>query len=125
MSATAAPSIQHHPTRRRVARHRVARRRGAGRGRAPLTAFALGALALSGCFTSTADFKSDAEAFITERVAPEVGATFTNVNCVAPLDQQVGTRFDCSAVDTDGGVWEFDNVIDVENEFTVNISRRP
>ncbi len=81
--------------------------------------------ALTGCFTSTADFRSDAETFITERVAPEVGAEFTRVNCDEPLDQQIGTRFACQAIDADAGVWEFDNVIDAEGEFTVNIAQRP
>jgi hypothetical protein len=80
---------------------------------------------LAGCFTSTADFKSDAEEFIAEQVPPAVEAEFTSVNCDAPVDQQIGTRFACQAIDTDGGVWEFDNVIDAENEFTVNISSRP
>jgi hypothetical protein len=83
------------------------------------------AVALSGCFTSTADFKTDAETFIVERVAPEVEAEFTSVNCDAPLDQQINTRFACQAIDAGGGVWEFDNVIDAEGEFTVNISQRP
>ncbi len=83
------------------------------------------AVALSGCFTSTADFKTDAETFIVERVAPEVEAEFTSVNCDEPLDQQIDTRFACQAIDADGGVWEFDNVIDAEGEFTVNISQRP
>ena len=83
------------------------------------------AVALSGCFTSTADFKTDAETFIVERVAPEVEAEFTSVNCDEPLDQQIDTRFACQAIDAEGGVWEFDNVIDAEGEFTVTISQRP
>ena len=83
------------------------------------------ALALSGCFTSTADFKTKAEKSIAERVAPEVEAEFTSVNCEEPLDQQVGTRFSCQAIDADGDVWKFDNVIDAEGEFTVTISQRP
>ncbi len=80
---------------------------------------------LASCFTSTADFKSDAETFIAEQVPPAVETTFTSVNCDAPVDQNVGTRFACQAIDDAGGIWEFDNVIDAEGEFTVNISRRP
>ena len=80
---------------------------------------------LAGCFTTTADFKSDAETFIAERVAPEVAAEFSSVNCDQPIDQEIGTRFACQAIDADGEVWEFDNEIDAEGEFTVNISRRP
>jgi hypothetical protein len=83
------------------------------------------AVCLASCFTTTADFKSDAETFIAEQVPPAVETTFTSVNCDAPIDQNIGTRFACQAIDADGGVWEFDNVIDAEGEFTVNISRRP
>lgn len=83
------------------------------------------AVGLSACFTTAEDFKSNAEDFITDSVAAELGATFTDVNCVAPVDQQIGTRFVCSAIDANGDVWEFDNVIDGENRFTVDISRRP
>ena len=83
------------------------------------------AIGLSGCFTSTADFKSDAEAFIEGEVAAQVDTTFTSVNCDEPIDQAVGTRFACQAIDADGAVWEFDNVIDAQGEFTINISRRP
>ena len=80
---------------------------------------------LASCFTSTADFKSDAETFIVEQVSAEIGTTLTSVNCVAPIDQNIGTRFTCQAIDDSGAIWEFDNVIDGEGEFTVNISRRP
>ena len=80
---------------------------------------------LASCFTSTADFKSDAETFIVEQVSEQIGTRLTSVNCVAPVDQKVGTRFTCQAIDDAGAIWEFDNVIDAEGEFTVNISRRP
>ncbi len=90
-----------------------------------LVSVALAGVSLAGCFTSTADFKSDAETFIVDQVAPQVDTTFSSVNCDEPLDQAVGTRFGCQAIDATGGVWEFDNVIDAEGEFTVNISRRP
>jgi hypothetical protein len=80
---------------------------------------------LASCFTSTADFKSDAETFIAEQVSVQLGTTLTSVNCVAPIDQNVGTRFACQAIDDASGVWEFDNVIDAEGQFTVNISQRP
>jgi hypothetical protein len=83
------------------------------------------AVPLSGCFTSTADFRRDAENYISNAVAEAVGTTFQDVTCVEPTSQSIGTRFTCSAIDADGAVWEFDNVIDAENEFTVNVSRRP
>jgi len=97
---------------------------GAGRTRRAV-AVAVAVVGLAGCFTSTADFKSDAETFISDEVAPEVGAEFSSVNCDQPIDQQIGTRFACQAIDAAGAVWEFDNEIDAENEFTVNVSRRP
>lgn len=80
---------------------------------------------LSGCFTSTGDFKSKAEKSITDDVAAEVGVTFADVNCDAPVDQNAGTRFTCQAIDSDGGIWEFDNVIDAKNSLVVNIAKRP
>jgi len=80
---------------------------------------------LASCFTSTADFKSDAETFIVEQVLEQIGTTLTSVNCVAPVDQNIGTRFTCQAIDDAGAIWEFDNVIDGDGEFTVKISRRP
>ena len=83
------------------------------------------ALVLAGCFTTTADFKSDAESFIDGAVADELGVDFTAVNCDQPVGQDVGTRFTCTAIDTDGGTWEFDNLIDEPGEFTVDLSRRP
>ncbi len=82
-------------------------------------------LTVAGCFTSTSDFKSDAESFISNQVATDVGAEFASVNCEPPVDQQVGTRFGCEAIDAAGDVWEFDNVIDAKGEFRVTIARRP
>ena len=83
------------------------------------------AAVLAGCFTTAKDFQKDAERFILESVGPELDATFQSVACDQPLNQDVGTRFNCSAIDAAGGVWEFDNLIDAPGEFTVNISRRP
>jgi hypothetical protein len=83
------------------------------------------AVGLSACFTSAADFQDKAEQSIIDAVGPELDVIFTNVTCDPPIDQEVGTRFACSALDESGGVWEFDNVIDEPGEFTVNISRRP
>jgi|TARA_R110002110_G_scaffold80450_1_gene209613 hypothetical protein len=80
---------------------------------------------LTGCFTSTADFKSDAEAFIADKVAAELGVVFESVNCDAPLDQEIGTNFACTAITLDGDVYEFNNGIDEPGKFTVNIFRRP
>jgi hypothetical protein len=92
--------------------------------RSCLTAAAAGTI-LGACFTSTADFATDAEDFIAERVAPELDVDFVSVECDEPERQDVGTRFACTATDTDGDVWTFDNEITDENEFTVNLDRRP
>ena len=96
---------------------------------APLTRRGVGAigaaLALAGCFTSTADFATDAEAFIADRVAEELQVDFVEVTCDEPEAQDVGTRFACTATDADGGSWVFDNEITDDNEFTVNVDRRP
>ena len=54
-----------------------------------------------------------------------VGVEFESVECVEPESQDVGTRFECTALDTDGGTWVFDNEISAKNEFTVNVDRRP
>lgn len=85
----------------------------------------VGVVGLSGCFTSTADFQKDAERYIQDVVAPDLDVAFNAVTCEQPLNQNVGTRFSCSAIDANGDVWEFDNLIDATNEFTVNVSRRP
>lgn len=83
------------------------------------------AVLLGGCFTSTADFANDAEDFIAEQVASQLDVDFLSVDCDEPARQDVGTRFACTATDTSGGVWTFDNEITAENEFTVNLDRRP
>lgn len=85
----------------------------------------LATVVLAGCFTTAADFKSDAEDFIRREVATELGVEFTSVTCVEPVNQDVGTRFACTAQDANGGNWEFDNEIYETNRFEVNVSRRP
>ncbi len=86
---------------------------------------AVAALSLAGCFTSTADFASDAEAFIADTVAEQLEVDFVDVACDEPETQDVGTRFTCTATDASGGTWVFDNEITDDNEFTVNVDRRP
>ena len=96
---------------------------------APVLRSVLGAVVaatfLGGCFTSTADFATDAEDFIAESVAAELDVEFVSVACDEPERQDVGTRFACTAVDRDGDTWTFDNEITDDNEFTVNLDRRP
>lgn len=84
-------------------------------------------LALSGCFTSTADFQQDAEKFILEDegLAEAVETTFATADCDKPVDQNEGTTFSCEATDETGGDWEFEIVILESNEYEVNVSRFP
>lgn len=86
-----------------------------------------GAAALSGCFTSTADFQGDAETFIleNEELATVLETEFTEATCAEPQSQAVGSTFDCDAVDVEGRPWEFQIVITATNEYEVNVSRRP
>lgn len=86
---------------------------------------AIAAVALGGCFTSTADFATDAEDYISETVAAQLDVDFVTVECDEPARQDVGTRFACTATDDQGGVWTFDNEITDDNEFTINVDRRP
>jgi hypothetical protein len=80
---------------------------------------------LAGCFTTSADFSNDAETYIETTVAESLGVEFESVECAEPESQDVGTRFECTAVDAAGGTWVFDNEISAKNEFTVNVDRRP
>lgn len=89
-----------------------------------LLVFASAAL-LSACFTTTADFSADAERYIETSVAEAVEVEFVVVECDEPLSQDVGTRFACTATDSEGGEWVFSNEISAKNEFTINIDRRP
>ena len=83
------------------------------------------ALVLAACFTSTVDYQRDAEGYITSTVAEKVGASFTQVECERPVDQNIGTRFECTALDDSNGTWVFDNEITAENEFSVTVFSRP
>lgn len=90
------------------------------------TSFGL-AIALSSCFTTTADFRRDAETFIVEDedLAAALDTTFVRSTCQEPVDQEVGTEFLCTAVDAEDRAWEFDIVITGDNEYEVNIRRTP
>lgn len=109
------------------------RRRRRSFDRAPVAVAALAVLAvgLAGCFTTAADFRDDAETFIEEddglRAAlfPDSDATFTSATCVDPENQDEGTRFPCTATDSNGDVWEFEILITSASEYEVNVARRP
>jgi len=85
----------------------------------------------TGCFTTAADFRKDAETFIEQdddlRVAAffETSATFVEAICAEPSSQDEGTTFPCTATDSNGEVWEFEIVITGSAEYDVVVSRRP
>jgi hypothetical protein len=87
----------------------------------------MAALALSGCFTTTADYRQKAETFIVEDegVADELGVTLVSATCEEPADQEVGTTFACTAVDAAGGSWGFDVEIAESNRIALSVSEQP
>jgi hypothetical protein len=92
----------------------------------PLRATTLAAtVVLAACFTTTADFRSNAEDYISTSVADALEVEFADVTCERPPDQDVGTTFTCTARDVDGGAWEFENTIDGDNEYSVEVTRQP
>lgn len=86
---------------------------------------------LAGCFTTTADFRTDAETFIVENAElrdalfPETDATISSATCAEPANQDEGTTFPCTAIDSNGAAWEFEIVISGSTEYEVNVARRP
>jgi hypothetical protein len=86
---------------------------------------------LTGCFTTAADFGDDAETFIVENdelraaLFGDTGAAFESAACVDPDNQDVGTTFPCTAVDSTGDTWEFEIEITSASEYEVNVARRP
>lgn len=96
-----------------------------------------GAVALTGCFTTSADYQRDAEEFIVddEDLRLELFAvdgtttaetpTFTSANCEDPESQDVGTTFLCTAKDSDDGDWVFEIEIQESNAYGITVSRRP
>jgi hypothetical protein len=95
--------------------------------RRTVATLSIAAAALAGCFTSTADFRRDAENFIVENqgLATAVDTTFTTAECDEPRSQDVGTTFACSAIDEDGRAWSFEIEITASNEYEVNVARFP
>jgi len=96
------------------------------------TAAALAAAwALTGCFTTAADFGNDAESFILtnddlrDALFADTDVTFETATCVEPDSQDEGTTFPCTGIDSTGATWEFEVVITGSSEYEVNLSRAP
>ena len=86
-----------------------------------------GALVLSGCFTTAADFREEAETFILqdESVADGVGVALVTATCDEPTDREVGTVFACTAVDENGDEWGFEVEIAESDRIELSVSERP
>jgi hypothetical protein len=95
------------------------------------TVVAVLGLALSGCFTTTADFRQDAETFIVENdelrtaLFPDSDASFVSASCTEPANRDEGTTFPCTATDSNDDTWEFEIEITGSNEYEVNLARSP
>lgn len=87
----------------------------------------LGALVLSGCFTTAADFREEAETFILqdESVSDGLGVALVSATCAEPADQEVGTVFACTAIDENGDEWGFEVEIAESNGIELSVSERP
>lgn len=85
------------------------------------------AFALSGCFTTTADFREEAEQFIVEDpgIAESLDVSMTSATCEDPADQEAGTVFACTATDENGDQWGFDVTIVDSDSIELSVSERP
>ncbi len=85
------------------------------------------AFALSGCFTTTADFREEAEQFIVEDpgIAESLGVSMTSATCDEPRNQEAGTVFACTAIDENGGQWGFEVTIADSDSIELSVSERP
>lgn len=84
-------------------------------------------VAVAGCFTSTADFREEAETFIAGEVTipDEPDVSFESVTCEEPARQDPGTVFGCTAIDNEGATWTFDVTIEEDNRILVSVDERP
>jgi hypothetical protein len=84
-------------------------------------------LALSACFTTTADFREEAEQFIVEdpSIAESLDVAMTSATCEEPPDREAGTVFACTAIDANGDQWGFDVTIADSDSIELNVSARP
>ena len=87
-------------------RHRGSQ--GSNRSLVSAAAFVALAAGVTGCFTTAADFRNDAEDFIEQNdelraaLFPETDDSITSATCAEPADQDEGTTFPCTATDTTG-----------------------
>ena len=93
----------------------------------PLAFASIAVVSLAGCFTSTADYREEAETFIVENagVADGIGVALVSATCAEPANQEVGTTFACTATDENGDTWGFEVEIGESNRIDVSVSDRP
>ncbi len=73
-------------------------------------------LVLGACSFSTGTTPDrSAEKLIEGVLGEQAGMTFTEAACVAPADKEIGTTYDCTAVNADGAAVTFDAVIDPDD----------
>lgn len=95
-------------------------------GRALAASLGAAVVALSGCFTTAADYRAEAEAYIVEEVTiPDQGVTFTAASCDEPENRDPGTEFACTATDQTGATWGFGVTIEEGNRFVVSVTSFP
>lgn len=88
-------------------------------------------LGLTGCFTTGADFGSDAESYIEgddslrAELFPDGDTSFTEATCADPPSSDEGETFTCTAIDSGGGAWEFRVEITGSSDYRVEVSRFP
>lgn len=81
------------------------------------------AVALGGCFTTTADFQQEAEDFIVQDqdIATVLETAFVSSTCTTPETRDVDEEFTCEAIDEMDRTWEFLATITGENSFRVEV----
>ena len=64
---------------------------------------------LAACSNDETDYKENAQAFImSDTVENAIGLTFTNASCNEPPSTDVGSKFQCTALGSDGVIYVFD-----------------
>ena len=87
-----------------------------------LTVVAGSGLVACGGDPGTGDFEGEAEDFIESdeyAESPDVGQTFTDVDCEEPASTEVGTEYSCTGVGADGQTYTFAVRITGENTLEV------
>lgn len=76
---------------------------------------------LAACSANARDYAEQAERFLTsdDAVKARFDTSFTSPECNEPPSTKVGTRFTCTADDSDGDEWTFEITIRPDGEYAV------